>query len=359
MDHHCPWSANCIGYRNLPHFIRFLVYGVWAASYNGLWLISMSWEVWEARKQPSSTTPHNLVALVLLGILNSFLFMTMLLLCLRTLHQTVFGATTIEGWEQDRHDALVRRRVVKQVTFPYDIGFWENVVAAFGYSSNPISWANPLARSPRIAAPKCVGASGPAFTITAGLEWEVNGFEAPGTPWPPRDPDKLSRPLRPGPINEDTATQPLLQGSDDIDVAAFRRRQADDLMRRRRPPPQRENTTPQDEDDENIFGYAMAQRDADGEVREHDWLGDDGGDDGRYSFAGMNALDLGRSLPAEWRNEEGETLADYGVDVAAEEEDEEDEDVPLAELVRRRRRGKGWAGASDSVSGKVLPEKSQ
>jgi hypothetical protein len=43
----------------------------------------------------------------------------------------------------------------------------------------------------------------------------------------------------------------------------------------------------------------------------------------------------GEAASRKWMNEDGETLADYGVD-----EDEEDEDVPLAELIKRRRGGR-------------------
>lgn len=39
-----------------------------------------------------------------------------------------------------------------------------------------------------------------------------------------------------------------------------------------------------------------------------------------------------------WTNNDGETLADYGVDEDAEDADE---DVPLAELIRRRKAQKG------------------
>jgi len=40
-----------------------------------------------------------------------------------------------------------------------------------------------------------------------------------------------------------------------------------------------------------------------------------------------------------WRNREGESLADFGVDEVADFYDEEEDDVPIAELLGRRRNG--------------------
>ena len=33
MDHHCPWTINCVSHRTFPHFFRFLFYSVTAMLY--------------------------------------------------------------------------------------------------------------------------------------------------------------------------------------------------------------------------------------------------------------------------------------------------------------------------------------
>lgn len=62
-----------------------------------------------------------------------------------------FNTTTIESWEIERHETLVRRaRVlggylegpagkriqIKKQEFPYDIGFWSNIKNGMGGSAN-------------------------------------------------------------------------------------------------------------------------------------------------------------------------------------------------------------------------------
>ncbi len=83
--------------------------------------------------------------------------------------------TTIESWELERHETLVRRakalggyvdgpdgvkvKITKQ-EFPYDIGILRNVQQGLGGSV--MSWLWPFAASPK---------------ITSGSEFETNEFE--------------------------------------------------------------------------------------------------------------------------------------------------------------------------------------
>lgn len=86
-------------------------------------------------------------------ITNSFNLLILTILLVRNLYGLTLNTTTIEFWEIERHEAVLRRQrarsrnfegrgedvgrtiVVKQ-EFPYDIGIWQNLKAGMGGSSN-------------------------------------------------------------------------------------------------------------------------------------------------------------------------------------------------------------------------------
>ncbi|KAK5691321.1 Palmitoyltransferase, partial [Elasticomyces elasticus] len=99
------------------------------------------------------------------------------ILLVRSLWSLGSNTTTIESWEIERHNTLLRRarhfggyleapgglkvRIRKQ-EFPYDIGIWDNIKAGMGGSANVLSWFWPFTATPE---------------YNSGLEFEVNDFE--------------------------------------------------------------------------------------------------------------------------------------------------------------------------------------
>ncbi|KAL4765050.1 putative palmitoyltransferase with autoacylation activity Pfa4 [Aspergillus foveolatus] len=311
MDHHCPWTSNCVSHFTFPHFVRFLFYAVVGIAYLETRLWERASKVWGSRHLPSYLGPSmgQIGHLFILFITNSLTLFALSLLLLRTLWSLGSNTTTIESWEIERHETLLRRarrlggslpgpgginvHITKQ-EFPYDIGIWSNIKAGMGGSANVLSWFWPLARTP---------------DRSTGLEFEENGFEDPSVSWPPPDPDRIPLPprdQRDGSMYDITDTSGT---SGHIDVEAFNRRKEADLRRRRAP--------------------AEIKRRKPFHVRLEEYS-----DDSSDAEAGTGSNDDSEHGEEGWKNSEGERLRDFGVDEEAEFYDEED--IPLALLIQQR-----------------------
>lgn len=196
MDHHCFWINNCVSHITFPHFTRFLLYSVAAMSYLQYFLFRCFKVLWDNRHLPHvrcilcslsyplasdplqylGPTAPQLVHLFALGFSNSIALLALSILLSKAVYSLFTNVYMIEGWEIERHEALVERarkssgylygpggveiRIQKQ-EYPYDIGFWGNMVQGMG-TANPLAWFWPFSRSP---------------TIESAIEWPVNEFE--------------------------------------------------------------------------------------------------------------------------------------------------------------------------------------
>lgn len=312
MDHHCPWTNNCVSHFTFPHFVRFLFYTVLGMGYLETLLWGRASIVWQNRALPSYLGPSvgQLAHLFLLFATNTIVLLALSILLLRTACSLVFNTTTIESWEIERHETLVRRarvlggyldgpggvRVrIKKQEFPYDIGIFANIRQGMGGSINILSWLWPLASSPN---------------RDTGWEFKTNGFEDPGTSWPPPDPDRIPLPAHRSLPSEMPMAQSYASAREEIE--AFKRRQEDD-MNRRKP----------------VSGIQRRKRfhdryqqkeeyESEGERQPGPVYGDQS-DEGEES----------------WRNADGERLRDFGVDEEVEFYDEDD--IPLAVLMEQRK----------------------
>lgn len=172
MDHHCPWTVNCVSHTTYPHFIRFVLYAVISMGYLWKLLWPRDTILWENRNKPSvgprpllapcktlliriqylGPSVAQLVHLLLLNIANFLTFFALFILLARSLWNLAINQTTIENWEVERHETLLRRsrylggfldgpdgsriKIVRQ-EFPYDIGIFKNI--AQGMNSRNVS----------------------------------------------------------------------------------------------------------------------------------------------------------------------------------------------------------------------------
>ncbi|MCJ1279037.1 Palmitoyltransferase [Puttea exsequens] len=213
------------------------------------------------------------------------------------------NVTTIEGWEIERHETLVRRarakggyldgpdgtRVrIKKQQFPYDIGIYQNVGQGMG--GTLFLWLWPFTATP---------------SNEAGFDFETNGFEDANLTWPPPDPDRMTRSniqisCIGATLDDDSSTDPDR-------MTAFHQRQVEDLRRLRCNPSALRSRQP-----------VSSRRNSEQKKS-------------ATTSTGFEESSHSRNV---WRNSEGETLGDFGV----EEDIENDENVPLVELLRRRHR---------------------
>jgi hypothetical protein len=121
-------------------------------------------------------TIFQLAHLFILVVTNSLVLFALILLTGRTIWSMSLNMTTIEGWEIERHETLLRRARtlggrldgpdgnkvrIEHQEFPWDIGIWTNLCEMMG-SRNPLVWFWPFAKN---------------SSVESGLQFEHNGID--------------------------------------------------------------------------------------------------------------------------------------------------------------------------------------
>ncbi|ORX33793.1 DHHC palmitoyltransferase-domain-containing protein [Kockovaella imperatae] len=175
LDHHCPWIVNCVGYYNQGHFIRFLVYVDLATSYHLAMLVRRVMDM--TPRYAAEPTLFDILFLVFNFATCVPVWLCVGMFSMYHLYLVSGNSTTIEGWEKDKVATLVRRGKIREIKYPYNIGFIANMNSVLG--SNPLLWLWPQAMK------------------GDGLSFPVNpeaGDSDAQYQWPPQDPTRLPNP---------------------------------------------------------------------------------------------------------------------------------------------------------------------
>lgn len=149
MDHHCPWTDNCIGHYNYAHFIRFLCAVDLACSYNFLMVSRRIWyglvyQYWVSPflatyrrwlnwcQDPAGSEVAWIVAnyvacIPVIAAVGVFRYVfsaypynsSPAFHSLYHIYCLLTNTTTVESWEKDKVTRLVRRGKISEVKFPY------------------------------------------------------------------------------------------------------------------------------------------------------------------------------------------------------------------------------------------------
>lgn len=176
MDHHCPWFASCVGYRNQKYFIHFLLYTT-AYSILVFFLTGADLLMW-FRSQGYNQELINL-PLLIVWILSLVITISMLAFTSYTIYLVAKNQTTIEmyEWTNYRNQRNIMDEVRGLDTFEdknvFDLGSpllnWKYVMGESWWE-----WLFPVQTYAQIKSRHTLDESGLYFKINKDLEEQVS-----------------------------------------------------------------------------------------------------------------------------------------------------------------------------------------
>jgi len=138
MDHHCPFIANCVGFKNHKYFLSYVMYAIIGILY------VFSIFIWRITVTDRPLNWLEIVFMFIDAVLLLYFLFAMLSLCIEQICLVRRGTTHVDVWDKfwAESDAREEKKTFK---YAYDLGIINNFREICGY--NFLLWCWPIPRA--------------------------------------------------------------------------------------------------------------------------------------------------------------------------------------------------------------------